>query len=45
MFWLMNVEDYNAGSTNWAMAAGDVVRLLVTNIHGEFRYKIISYIQ
>lgn len=45
MFWLMNVEDYNAGFTNWAMAAGDVVRLLVTNIHGEFRYKIISYCQ
>ena len=43
MFWLMNVEDFNAGFTNWAMAAGDVVRLLVTNIHGEFRYKIISY--
>lgn len=41
-FYLMGVENHNGYITNLGMAAGDVVRVLVTNINGVFVYKILS---
>ena len=41
---IRNIMNEDANTEDWRMAAGDVLMLLATNIHGNFHYKKLFYL-
>lgn len=41
---IKNIMNEDAGYEDWDMAAGDVLMLMATNIHGNFHYKKLFYL-